>query len=268
MGKEQFKAERIDTSFEITLENLQGYLAEVASVVRDKDPKSAAKLWDRLMVESYGKLPSSTFSFIPCTLSKDTSNEIVIKWEQYTDSSTFRFFGTFDNVNGKYYTNMRELLQIGFTVDEIIPTVDFTHYQAFKCMTMYKVYQQLRTHTQMNFISHSQRYTQSTHGFWYPPEFANRHVKLTDPKHAWNERVLNSTPAELEIYMKDELKIPRREIYALGKDMLELRVFSVGGYTNTQESFQHFINQRSKDAHTQLETREMLDVVMENMMGE
>ena len=63
--------------------------------------------------------------------------------------------------------------------------------------------------------------------------------------------------------MKDTLGIKRREIHARGSDMLELRISCLGGYTNIPEQWPWFLDQRGKDAHTQLETREVASLISE-----
>ncbi len=47
-----------------SLEDIQKYIAECASVVRDKDPKSAEKLFNRLLTESYGNKASQDVGYI------------------------------------------------------------------------------------------------------------------------------------------------------------------------------------------------------------
>ena len=68
------KAELIDPQFDGTIESLQEYLSVCASVVRDKDPKSPSKLWNRLLTESYGNTASSSIGFI----SKETYDKLII----------------------------------------------------------------------------------------------------------------------------------------------------------------------------------------------
>ena len=237
------EVKEINTDFEITLENLQAYIAEVCSVVRDKSPRDNAKLWDRLMKESYGNKPSSTFSFIPCVLYA----EDVLPMAR----DNVQFFGYFKN--GKYYTNAREVLNWGSTICDMLDVVDFSDYRAFKCVAPYFVYQQIRTHTQMQFISHSARYTASTHGYYKP-----REIKMNDDN--WEFSIIDSSPIEIENFMKDNGVI-RREVYSRGKDMLQKRVFSIGGSFSNPNSFPHFLNERGKSKHTQLETREFVGLI-------
>ena len=259
--KHGFMVDTVDPQFDGTIESLQAYIANMSSAVRDKAPKSDEKLWNRLMKEAYGDKPSSVFKFIPCKLEK-------LELSYLPANQLFGFFEM-----GEYYTSARELLNWGWTWEKILPTVDFTHYRAFKGMTMYKVYQQLRTHTVPHWISHSQRYTESEHGYWYPYEFKAHQIENYNHAHnpdkllqeSWNRTVQNYTPIQLQTLMKLELAIPRREIYALGSDMLQKRVFSGGGYLNNPNDLPHLFNQRGKDPHTQLETKQWTQMLMEEL---
>jgi hypothetical protein len=263
-----FELNEIDTSFEVTLENLQAYMAEVCSVVKDNPNgiKNNKILWDRLLKESYGNKPSSTFKFIPCKINADEEDLLT------SIDGVCQIFGFIKD--GYYYTSMRELLNWGWSIDACIEVVDFTGYRAFKGKAMYKVYQQLRTHSVPAWISHSQRYTESNYGYWYPPEFIQHLKNRTSniiPKgeraiqKVWDDIVNALPPKELSIFTKDDLGIKRKEIYGLGLDMLEKRVFSFGGYLTNKNDLPHLVNQRFKDPHTQLETRlftEMLDTLL------
>ena len=71
---------------------------------------------------------------------------------------------------------------------------------------------------------------------------------------------MHSSPAELQQYMKSK-GVKRREVWARGSDMLETRVYTLGGYTNTPNGWQHFINQRMRDPHTQAETKELAGLI-------
>jgi hypothetical protein len=224
----------------ITLENLQKYIAECSSVVRNKEPKNAERLWDRLMKESYGGKPSRVMEYIPCKL---RDHDIVSMYGQY--------FGFFNE--GYYYTTARELLNWGFSWDKILPTVDFTHYSTVKVIAPYFIYGQLSTHNQITSVSHSNRYTESDLGYWQPNE-----VKAPAPM--WNDMVRNMSPIALEDFMK-ECGVNRREVFARGSDMLQNRIFCLGGYTNNPNAFPHFINQRMRDPHTQLETRQVTEMI-------
>ena len=262
-----FMVDTVNPKFDGTIESLQAYIAEMSSAVRDKSPKDNEKLWNRLMKESYGDKPSSVFKFIPCTIDWIYALDIFdMKQDQM-----FGFKGySKQEQNLKYHTNARELLNWGWTWEQILPTVDFTHYRAFKGMTMYKVYQQLRTHSVPHWISHSQRYTESSHGYWYPdeyPEYLKSQGETEDLnfQSMWDYDVENSTPNKLKKFMKDTLGINRREIYALGSDMLQKRVFSGGGYLNNENDLPHLLRQRFLDPHTQLETRQWAQMLADEL---
>ena len=60
--------------------------------------------------------------------------------------------------------------------------------------------------------------------------------------------------------MKDA-GVTRMEVYARGKDMLANRVYTLGGYINNPNAWVHFLNQRSLDKHTQLETRKLASMI-------
>ena len=223
-----------------SLEHLQEYIAECSSVVRDKDPKSPAKLWDRLLTESFGDTASRVFEYVPCTL----IGESAPPKGQY-----FGFWSTYDN----YHTTMRELLNWGWTVEQCLDVVDFTHYQTFKCEAPYFIYGQVSTHNQITSVSHSQRYGTCDRGYWCPiPNHPN-----------WDYEVEHMPPFKLKAIMK-AAGIKRKEVWDRGADMLQNRVFTLGGYTNNPNAWPHFIDQRL-DSHTQLETRQFTELIKEHM---
>lgn len=238
--------ELINTPTEITDESLKQYLADISSVVRNKQPKDNDRLFQRLIKESYGNKPSRVFEYIPCTISalKEHFNY------------QMQFFGHWHNDYQEYYTNARELLNWGWSWEEVIKVVDFTHYKAVKCTAPYFIYGQVSTHTQITSVSHSNRYTESDLGYWMPEELSNSRMTIS----GWNHRVKSTPPDILENIMRSS-GITRREVYARGSDMLQYRVFSLGGYTNNPNAWQHFVNQRLHDAHTQLETRQLTQMI-------
>ena len=256
------KAELIESPKEISLESLQAYLAKCSSVVRNTEIKNPAKLWDRLMKESYGDKPSRVFEYIPITITEDAELE-----EPSVSSDYVQLFGVADQDSGTYYTNMREMLEMGYSAEQLLPYVDFTHYKAVKVTAPYFIYGQISTHTQITSVSHSNRYSQANLGYWMPNEireyWAVRDYLYgisTDRQAQWNDRVMHSSPAELQQYMKSK-GVKRREVWARGSDMLETRVYTLGGYTNTPNGWQHFINQRMRDPHTQAETKELAGLI-------
>ncbi len=220
------------------LTDLQEYIAELSSVVRDKHPKSAEKLFNRLLTESVGNKASRVLEYIPCC--------IPIDLKQYIG----QHFG-FD-VGDKYYTNARELLNWGMSMQVMLKYVNFNNYKVFKCEAPYFIYGQVSTHTQLTTVSHSQRYAECDRGYWMPPE-----VERTQTE--WTDAVENMTPNELKEYMRS-FKITRKEVLDRGKDMLQNRVFVIGGYTNNPNAWGHFLNQRL-DSHTQKETREFVTLL-------
>jgi len=238
------KVNKIETLKKITLKSLQAYLAECVSVVRDKSPKNAEKLWNRLLIEAVDDKPSRVFEYIPCKIYVSDLGDDVSQ-----------LFGFIDS-DGYYRTNARELLSNGYTVDEMLRVVDFTNYQVFKCETPYFIYGQVSTHTQLTTVSHSQRYADCERGYWKPDA-----VKMTQEQ--WDKGVGHTWRRwELRQVMKD-VGITRKEVFDRGSDMLQNRVFTIGGYDNNPNAWQHFIKQRT-DLHTQLETREFVEMIMFN----
>jgi len=245
------KIEVIKTPTKVTKKALQEYLAECVSVVRDKEPKSAEKLWDRLLKESVGGKPSRVFEYIPCTLPS-------IDYMGSFGFDLMQAFG-FVTTDGKYHTNARELLNVGCSIKEILQYTDFTNYVAFKCETPYFIYGQVSTHTQLTTVSHSQRYADCDRGFWKPPEVGMSQDEWDKGiDHRWRRW-------ELRKVMKDA-GITRKEVFDRGSDMLQNRVFTIGGYTNNPNAWSHFIKQRL-DNHTQLETREFVKLFDEHFEG-
>ena len=228
---------------------LEKYIAELSSVVRDKSPKSDSKLFKRLLTESIGDKASRVLEFIPCKI-KCTACKANI-------DQKFGFY-----VNEHYYTNARELLNWGWSMDEVLKCVDFTNYKVFKCITPYFIYSQVSTHNQLTTVSHSQRYAECDRGYWMPSSvsvhlYKNDKIKWIDEIKWWNNYIDTHSPKELKAFMKDTCKEPRKEVWDRGADMLQNRVFVIGGYTNNPNAWEHFINQRT-DKHTQLETREFV----------
>ena len=239
---------------EITIEAIADYISQCSSVVRDKEPANAMKLLNRLMTESYGDTASRVLEYIPCMV------------EDPIDNADFQqYFGFW--FEGAYYTNARELLNWGWTFDEVLAVVDFTNYKTFFCVAPYFIYGQLSTHTQITSVSHSQRYGSCDRGYWMPPEVKEYLTGVMPqlcsgmtPQEYWNFKVPNETPVELHSFMLDKCGIKRKEVWDRGADMLQNRVFTLGGYTNNPNAWEHFINQRV-DSHTQLETREFVGMI-------
>ena len=234
-----FKVELIssDTSCDC-LEHMYDYIADCCSVVRNKQPRDSEKLFKRLMKESYGDKPSRVLELIPCEMEVSELNQL---------PKPIKYFGfTIDNI---YYTNMRELLNLGFELDIAMGYIsDFRDYATFRITAPYFIYAQVSTHTQLTTVSHSKRYSKDRLGYWKPEE-----IDMSQDE--WNDFVYNTSP----YYLRDSMKnvgITRGEILNRGADSLELRSFVIGGYTNDPSAWKHFINQRL-DSHTQKETREL-----------
>ncbi len=221
-----------------SLADLQDYISDCSSVVRDKQPKSSAKLWDRLLVESVGDKPSRVFEYIPCA--------IELKKRSKKASQLFGF------KKGKlYYTNARELFMWGWTLDQVLEHVTFTNYKVFKCQVPYFIYGQISTHNQLTTVSHSQRYSECDRGYWKPPEVSMKQDQ-------WDIVVsTRARPKELQDVMKNS-GIVRKEVWDRGRDMLQNRVFTIGGFTNNPNAWEHFLLQRT-DNHTQYETRQFVE---------
>ena len=239
-----------------SVEDLQDYIAECSSVVRDKQPKSAEKLWNRLLTESYGNTASRVFEYIPCTISAEFA---------YTTTG-LQFFGfwskQYHDFNDTYHTTARELLNWGWPIEEILPTVDFTNYRAFKCEAPYFIYGQVSTHNQITSVSHSQRYGTCDRGYWMPsmPKWEESWNTIENAQEAYNSIIPSTTPESLKTWFKAN-NIVRKEVWDRGADMLQNRVFTLGGYIQPN-GWTHFIDQRL-DSHTQLETREFTQLIKE-----
>jgi len=234
------------------LKDLRVYIAELSSVVRDKSPKSAEKLFNRLLTESVGDKASRVLEFIPC--------KVAIAYKPDNP----QLFG-FEDLEF-YYTNARELLDSGWTMEEVLATVDFTNYAVFKCEAPYFIYGQVSTHTQLTTVSHSQRYADCDRGFWCPPEVIEYLEKVriqSSPQDHWNSCVERFRPYELKELMKRS-GVTRKEVFDRGVDMLQNRVFVIGGYTNNPNAWGHFLEQRL-DKHTQLETRQFVELLDEQL---
>ncbi len=219
------------------LKDLKAYIAELSSVVRDKSPRSADKLFSRLLSESVGDKASRVLEFIPCNIPFKPLE---------VNGQHFGFVA-----GGIYYTNARELLNWGWSMQQVVKCVDFTHYKVFKCETPYFIYGQLSTHTQLTTVSHSQRYADCDRGYWKPSEVN------TITQEQWDKGIRKWRPDELLIMMKKH-GVQRKEVYDRGVDMLQNRVFVIGGYTNNPNAWEHFIAQRT-DKHTQKETRDFVE---------
>lgn len=242
------KAELVTIPTEITDASIKQYLADCSSVVRNKQPKDNDRLFDRLLKESYGNTASRVFEYVPCRIDMYD----VPQCDDYSaDQEVTQYFGFF--LRDYYYTNARELFNWGWKWEDILKCIDFTHYRTVKVIAPYFIYGQLSTHTQITSVSHSARYTESNLGYWCPPEIKSEQAE-------WNDFVENVSPKTLETVMK-ESGVNRREVSARGKDMLQNRIYTLGGYINNPNAFPHFINQRMRDAHTQLETRQVAELI-------
>ena len=244
------KVELINTPTVITDETLKQYLADCSSVVRNAQPKDNNRLFNRLVKESYGYKASRVFEYIPCKIKH---------YEIFNPSYMEQYFGFFDD--NYYYTNTRELLNWGMEWEDVIEVVDFTNYKAVKVTAPYFLYGQASTHTQITSVSHSNRYSYAGLGYWKPSEVSMN-------QELWNKMVKDDfAPSMLEKIMK-EAGITRREVYARGSDMLEYRAYTLGGYTNNPNAWEHFINQRLHDPHTQKEMRDLAELISKAIYNE
>ena len=251
------KVELIPIPTKITEASIKQYLADCSSVVRNKQPKDNDRLYDRLLKESFGNKASRVFEYIPCNLNvQDIPNRT---------TTLIQLFGF--SIEDRYYTTARELLNWGWSLDTILPFIDFTNYRAVKVTAPYFLYGQASTHNQITSVSHSNRYTQSKLGYWCPPEvrtfWGNESVETCQD--AWNDVVPNSTSNYLQTFMK-EVGIKRREVFARGSDMLQNRVYTLGGYIQPN-GWIHFLKQRGLDPHTQLEMRILADLIGNQVLG-
>ena len=249
---------------EITEESIAGYVAECAGVVRDRAPKDAVKLLHRLMTEAYGGKPSRVLEYVPCKWDRDA---VACESERLFEpfSQDFGFFH-----EDFYYTNARELLNLGWDLDIVMEQIDFSHYKTVQCVAPYFVYGQLSTHTQITSVSHSQRFAETDRGYWCPKEiyeFLERSLPEISPQDRWNDVVVYSSPSDLVSIMKNTYGIKRREVWARGADMLQYRPFTLGGYTNNPNAWRWFVDQRTKDNHVQQETRDFVSMISEAVYG-
>ncbi|MGA1049585.1 MAG: FAD-dependent thymidylate synthase, partial [Minisyncoccia bacterium] len=212
-------------------------------------------LFNRLLTESYGNKASRVLEYIPCSVKVQdiyTDDEL---YNIYNASQIFGFSKDAICDGEKYYhTNLRELLNLDIDLEIALKYVNFTNYKVFKCTTPYFIYGQVSTHNQLTTVSHSQRFAEINLGYWKPDE-------IQTTQKGWNNFVENTTPNFLKHYMKNN-GITRREVFARGIDMLEYRVFTIGGYTSNSNAWKHFLEQRL-DKHTQLETRKFVELFRE-----
>jgi hypothetical protein len=234
---------------EITIESIADYIAQCSSVVRDKEPANAMKLLNRLMTESYGDTASRVLEYIPCTI-----NAMAHQEELDCTSQRFGFIEFSEDAYDydMYHTNMRELLNWGWTFDDILAVVDFTNYKTFFCVAPYFIYGQLSTHTQITSVSHSQRYGSCDRGYWMPPG-----INLNPG--TWEYQLNKFGPNHSRQLMKDA-GIVRKEVWDRGADSLQNRVFTLGGYLSNPNALPHFFSQRL-DTHTQKETRDFVQMM-------
>lgn len=247
------KVELVEIPTEITDASIKQYLADCSSVVRNKQPKDNDRLFDRLLKESYGAKPSRVFEYIPCVVDSH------IAFEELSFKDPTQLFGFIHE--GGYHTTARELLNWGWSWDDILMYVDFTHYKTVKVEAPYFLYGQASTHNQITSVSHSNRYTEADLGYWKPPELD------AISQEAWNDTVKSVSPTSLQEMMK-QFGVTRREVFARGADMLANRVYTLGGYTNNPNAWEHFINQRALDKHTQLEMRILAQMIKETIENE
>jgi hypothetical protein len=83
----------------------------------------------------------------------------------------------------------------------------------------------------------------------------------------WNDIVHTLSPAMLKTYMREN-GVKRKEIFNRGADSLQYVSFSLGGYINNQNAWNHFIKQRAYDSHTQEETRKFAKIIEEVLQKE
>lgn len=252
------KVVEIQTPTTTDEQSIYEYIAKCSSVVRDKEPANPERLWNRLWEESYGNLRSRVLEYVPVTLVKGEMNHKAEK-----------LYGYMNHTTGQYRTSMREVGNWGKSLDEAIEAglVNFNGYKAFTVMAPRFVYNQLQTHNNVTSVCFSARYSDNHMGYWYPEEFAafTEHYKST--QELWNAIVENYSPKEIRNFMKNELGIKRKEVYSRGADSLEYVKFTLGGYTDVEESWKHFVNQRL-DAHTQKETREVAKMISDKLYQE
>ena len=255
------------------------YLAKVTQVVYDKDEPSSYpdRLLTRLAKESYGDTASHVLSFVPCILKggdydyfntlKENTSPIILDYYGYEAITP-----TAPNEQETIYvTSARELLNVGFSIEQVAKVVDFSYFRTVTMVMPNFAYAQLRTHSKVVMLQQSNRYTTSKYGYWYPPEFADYYLsnsnvsryEMTSQEY-WDNMVEHSTPTELTAFMKDELGV-KREVYSRGRDMLQIRVCSLGFDMLNPNSYQHFINERMRSSHTQQATREVVKAIFEHI---
>jgi hypothetical protein len=256
------KIKKIEEMKDNTREELDRYLADVCQVVRDKGIKKPNALTERLLKESFGRRASSVFAFVPCIVDTDRLNEL-------NQDRFSQLFGFSHNKEDMYHTNLRELLNLGMILDEALKYVDFTHYKAYTAIAPYFIYQQIRTHSQVQFLSNSARFSDVDYGYFAPNEiveYIKNNITVGGiriiPENIdaeWGKLVESMSPFELKHFMSS-VGVKRKGILNRGVDMLKIRPFAIGFNTLNPNSFEHFYRQRT-DKHTQLETREFVEAL-------
>lgn len=238
----------------ITKEAIYSWIADTIYPIRGVQAKKPELTFERLLKESYGNSASRVMEYIPCKLLHMVSKNPI------------KYYGF--GYDSHYYTTGRELFNLGHDLDTILPMIDFTHYKAVRVKAPRFVYNQLQTHTNVTSVSFSARYNDGSREYWYPAEFFKYRAQkgqsngiYNQYQKEWNRIVENSTPIQLRSFMKDELSIPRKEVYNRGADSLEYVEFTLGSFTNHPHYWEHFLNQRAEDSHTQKETREVAQLI-------
>jgi hypothetical protein len=240
---------KIEPPAEITANSIKEYIGKCTSQVRGVLPRNNDKLFKRLCTEAYGDTASRVLEYVPIVIPIERVNV-------YDFNKKFSFYK-----NGNYYTNLRNMINCKHKLEDVIHLIDFTEHRVIRVVAPLFVVNQMITHTQITSVMHSNRYTQSNYGYWYPKEFEGFYIGNGNLQDAWKSIVRSTDPDNLESFIKHTLGVKRREVHARGSDMLEFREVVLGGYKNYPLAWEWFINQRTKDKHTQLETRSTVEEI-------
>jgi hypothetical protein len=221
--------------------SIKQYLADCVQVAT----QDSNELFNRLMKESYGDKPGRVFECVPCSVSiHNTKLPVVLNHDVL---QTFGFgLGHF------YYTNARELLNWGWSWNEVLGVIDFTDYRAVMVVAPYFIYSQFSTSNQITSIPSRNQHTTAGLGYWMPPEVEEHLSALGyDAEDQWNVIVETYSPSKLRSYMRRK-GVMRREVFALGSDMLAYKAFALYGDTCNPNAWPHFIAKGVRDPQAEI----------------
>ena len=181
---------------------------------------------------------------IPCTISKKVNG----------------LYSASQRKAGGVNTNAYDLLNIGWSFDEVLKVVDFNGYHVTMVTDApYFVYQQIAT-TSKNLTIIQHRFDPELSTYWKPDELEDV------PQRVWDTGVgAVWSPNALKMKMRDA-GITRKEILDMGADMLRIQPFTIGGYLNNSFAWGSFFKQVD-EVTLMLETRALIEKLADEASG-